>query len=122
MKATCIRSCTLPPEMGGAVVFEGAVMDIPEDSAVAKHFAFASPSRVEPVEEAEAEVEVQPFEEVDLVDIQPLGAKVLEEPVVDVRDGADYPFHTGGGYWELSNGERVRGREAAQAAQALLLK
>lgn len=111
MKATCIRTCTLPPELSGAVVFEGAVMDIPEDSAVAKHFAFASPSRVEPVEEAEVEG-----------GIQPLGAEGLAEPVGDVRDGADYPFHTGGGYWELSNGERVRGREAAQAAQALILK
>ena len=30
----------------------------------------------------------------------------------------DYPRHVGGGYYELSNGERVQGKAAAEEAQA----
>ena len=30
----------------------------------------------------------------------------------------DFPKHTGGGYYELSNGEKVKGKDAAIIAQA----
>ena len=31
-----------------------------------------------------------------------------------------YPKHTGGGYYELSNGEKVKGKEAAEEAEKAL--
>ncbi|MDB0581234.1 hypothetical protein [Salinicoccus roseus] len=31
--------------------------------------------------------------------------------------GTDYPKHTGGGYYELSNGEKVQGKEEAEKAE-----
>lgn len=33
------------------------------------------------------------------------------------EDNSDYPNHVGGGYYELSNGEKVKGKEEAQKAQ-----
>lgn len=33
-------------------------------------------------------------------------------------DAADYPRHVGGGVYELANGDRVRGKDDAEAAQA----
>lgn len=47
------------------------------------------------------------------------------EPILD-KDNEDddqditYPFHTGGGHYELSNGEKVKGKEAAIEAEAAL--
>jgi hypothetical protein len=35
---------------------------------------------------------------------------------------AEYPKHTGGGWFELSNGEKVQGKEEAAAAQEELDK
>ena len=33
------------------------------------------------------------------------------------RSAKEYPYHTGGGYYELSNGEKVRGKDEAAAAE-----
>lgn len=35
-------------------------------------------------------------------------------------DPSDYPKHTGGGWYELSSGEKVKGKDAAAAAQKQL--
>lgn len=50
-----------------------------------------------------------------------------EEPEVDPEEseepeayGMTYPIHTGGGWYELSNGERVQSKEAAEQAQSEL--
>lgn len=46
--------------------------------------------------------------------------KVLIEKVEDGQsDGeeAEFPKHTGGGYYELSNGEKVKGKDAAEKAE-----
>lgn len=40
--------------------------------------------------------------------------------VEEVKDDEDFPKHTGGGYYELSNGEKVRGKEKAFQAEAEL--
>jgi len=39
-----------------------------------------------------------------------------------VSDNPDFPKHTGGGYYELSNGEKVKGKEDAIAAEQELQK
>jgi len=46
--------------------------------------------------------------------------KVLIEKVEDEQgngEETDFPKHTGGGYYELSNGEKVKGKEAAEKAE-----
>lgn len=35
-------------------------------------------------------------------------------------EGDEYPKHTGGGWYELSNGEKVKGKDEAAAAEAKL--
>jgi hypothetical protein len=35
---------------------------------------------------------------------------------------SDFPKHTGGGYYELSNGEKVKGKDEAAAAEKELVK
>lgn len=42
--------------------------------------------------------------------------KVLIEKVEEGEDEV-FPKHTGGGYYELSNGEKVKGKEAAEKAE-----
>jgi len=43
---------------------------------------------------------------------------VREEPVsVDEEDKQDFPKHVGGGWYELSNGERVQGKDEAIEAE-----
>lgn len=41
-------------------------------------------------------------------------------PKADDAAEPEFPKHTGGGWFELSNGERVQGRDAADEAQAAL--
>ena len=46
-------------------------------------------------------------------------------PILDVDNEDDdknvvYPIHAGGGHYELSNGEKVKGKEAAIKAEAAL--
>lgn len=45
-----------------------------------------------------------------------------KRPMIRERkaDSAQYPKHTGGGWYELSNGEKVQGKEDAEEAQAKL--
>lgn len=45
-----------------------------------------------------------------------------EDPEAPVNPGEDevFPKHTGGGYYELSNGEKVKGKEAAEKAENAL--
>lgn len=38
----------------------------------------------------------------------------------DEGSGSEFPKHTGGGWYELSNGEKVQGQEAAETAEAKL--
>lgn len=38
----------------------------------------------------------------------------------EVTEETEYPLHTGGGYYELSNGERVQGKEEAEKAEQAL--
>ena len=45
--------------------------------------------------------------------------KVKAEPEV-VEPSIDYPNHTGGGWYELSNGERVQGKKEAQKEEKAL--
>lgn len=40
-----------------------------------------------------------------------------KQAVVTDSEKREYPFHKGGGYYELSNGEQVRGKEDAIEAQ-----
>jgi len=42
--------------------------------------------------------------------------KVLIEKVEEDEEDV-FPKHTGGGYYELSNGEKVKGKEAAEKAE-----
>lgn len=47
--------------------------------------------------------------------------KRKEPLIVAVDEGGDaveFPKHTGGGHYELSNGEKVKGKEAAVEAEA----
>ncbi|MBO0419100.1 hypothetical protein JZO80_02915 [Vagococcus fluvialis] len=47
---------------------------------------------------------------------------ILDEVNDNEGDNQDvvYPHHTGGGHYELSNGEKVKGKEAAIEAEAAL--
>lgn len=38
--------------------------------------------------------------------------------IESVEDSPDFPKHIGGGYYELSNGDKMKGKEAAIDAQA----
>jgi len=50
-------------------------------------------------------------------------AKKKTEPQVDrSTDEKEYPYHKGGGYYVLSNGEQVQGKQDALAAQSELKK
>ncbi|WLR53556.1 hypothetical protein LC048_13590 [Mesobacillus subterraneus] len=40
----------------------------------------------------------------------------------DVQEGAEFPKHTGGGWYELSNGEKVKGKKEASATEKDLQK
>lgn len=42
---------------------------------------------------------------------------VNDKPKKEANSDSEYPIHTGGGYFELSNGEKVRGKEEAIQAQ-----
>lgn len=51
--------------------------------------------------------------------------KAIEGTVEDTNQNEgegdeDFPKHTGGGYYELSNGEKVKGKEEALAAEEAL--
>ncbi|MGF2617737.1 hypothetical protein FZC84_11925 [Rossellomorea vietnamensis] len=54
--------------------------------------------------------------------IKEIGAvqKPSEDPKDEGGQGVEFPKHTGGGWYELSNGERVQGKEDALAAEAEL--
>jgi len=43
---------------------------------------------------------------------------ILEVKIEDINETTERPRQVGGGYYELSNGEKVRGKDAAIAAQA----
>lgn len=45
-----------------------------------------------------------------------------ETTVSEPKETAEYPQHVGGAYFVLSNGEKVKGKEEAEAAQAALDK
>lgn len=49
-------------------------------------------------------------------------AELVDEAEAELVDEivAEYPVHLGGGTWELSNGEKVRGKQAAVNAEAEL--
>lgn len=48
--------------------------------------------------------------------------KVRGDAEPDQEDPAAYPIHTHAGWYELSNGDKVRGKKAAEMAQAKLDK
>ena len=56
-----------------------------------------------------------------LEELQRLGyVATPADPPADPPKGdstSQWPKHTGGGYYELSNGEKVKGKDAATAAQ-----
>lgn len=71
----------------------------------------------------------------DVVEPEPRGTEVVdpkaeepetEEPAAAQEEPAEegteenYPKDSGGGWWELSNGQKVRGEDAALEAQAKL--
>lgn len=51
-----------------------------------------------------------------------LGPSFVIPILYETEDNQDviYPIHTGGGHYELSNGEKVKGKEAAIEAEAAL--
>lgn len=50
---------------------------------------------------------------------QPAADSTVKEPD-DVDDAKTFPHHVGGGTYELSNGEKVKGKEEALAAESAL--
>jgi hypothetical protein len=46
----------------------------------------------------------------------------LEAQEVQQKDASEFPKHVGGGHYELSNGEKVKGKEEAAAAEKELSK
>jgi hypothetical protein len=46
----------------------------------------------------------------------------LERENAEESSNENFPKHTGGGYYELSNGEKVKGKEEALAAEEELSK
>lgn len=51
---------------------------------------------------------------------KPVIKKFNVKEAVEVAEDSEFPKHTGGGYYQLSNGEKVQGKEdAAQAELAL---
>lgn len=66
-----------------------------------------------------------PREGVDVSDerIEELASKNNKRNEVlikEVEEQEDYPKHTGGGYYELSSGEKVKGKDAAIEAEKAL--
>lgn len=55
----------------------------------------------------------------EVADDQETDDQELDEEL-DEEDDVEYPYHKGGGYWLLSNGETVKGKEEAQEAQSEL--
>jgi len=59
-----------------------------------------------------------------VIDRSGLYDKEPENPNVDkdapVEEGVTYPLHEGAGWYQLSNGEKVRGKDDATAAEAAL--
>lgn len=54
----------------------------------------------------------------DELELEPAGESVGDdEAPLTAPSLSDYPIHEGGGQYKLSNGERVRGKRAAEAAQ-----
>jgi hypothetical protein len=47
-------------------------------------------------------------------------AKVIGKELIDPAENLQYPHHVGGGTFLLSNGEKVKGKEAAETEQAKL--
>lgn len=48
-------------------------------------------------------------------------ADAIKYGLVEGSNPADYPQHTGGGWYQLSSGEKVKGKDAAAAAEKQLL-
>ncbi|MEK4555554.1 hypothetical protein [Jeotgalicoccus sp. FSL K6-3177] len=53
-------------------------------------------------------------------ELQDMGYIGVNEEPEDIDEG--FPRHTGGGHYELSNGEKVKGREEAEKAEEALQK
>ncbi|MCD5001186.1 hypothetical protein IV487_01745 [Enterococcus saccharolyticus] len=49
-----------------------------------------------------------------------IGKKLIEEIEEVTEAEPDFPKHVGGGQYELSNGEKVKGKDAALAAEKAL--
>jgi len=50
-----------------------------------------------------------------------IGERLIEESVDEAPTGnADYPWHLGGGHYELSDGSKVRGKDEAEKAEQKL--
>lgn len=53
-------------------------------------------------------------------ELQSLGYIGVTEEYEDLTE--EFPRHTGGGHYELSNGEKIKGREDAEKAEEALQK
>lgn len=51
---------------------------------------------------------------------EPLIVEILVKEEQNQEDNEENPKHTGGGYYELSNGEKVQGKDAAIEAEKAL--
>ncbi|MBO8169967.1 MAG: hypothetical protein H0Z35_12405 [Thermoanaerobacteraceae bacterium] len=52
---------------------------------------------------------------------RPVGSEAEQNQMEKISEEQEqYPKHTGGGWYELSNGEKVKGKEEAIKAQAAL--
>lgn len=81
------------------------------------------PVHNEPVSDVEEKEREVTTEEIELHDEE---AERQDEEVSEINETnpdteevnpAEFPKHTGGGWYELSNGERVQGKEAAEKAE-----
>lgn len=62
------------------------------------------------------------FKPGETIDLPAKKIKQLNEAglgtILEVDEGAEWPKHVSDGHYELSNGEKVKGKDAAVAAQA----
>ena len=63
---------------------------------------------------------VSPERAKELIDLGYINPINLVDTATNIDITEVYPKHTGGGYYELSNGEKVKGKEAAEEAEKAL--
>ncbi|MGE4471080.1 MAG: hypothetical protein AB7D47_13180 [Desulfovibrio sp.] len=92
VKGVCKRSCVIPVK---GLIAKGEIVDFDDVEAPwAKHFNLPKSDKT--------------------------SASVLNVPVPDGEDDVTYPAHLGGGYFRLSDGSKIKGKDVAEAAELAL--